>query len=104
MEVKAVAVSLLQRYHLELLPGQDYRPHTMPTLSPRYGVRVRVLPKELAWRGALAHRTPRRVSSSTSSSSPVHSLSTEELSPPPSPLSRCPVHSLGGDGGNIHPK
>jgi cytochrome P450 len=78
MEVKAVAVSLLQRYHLELLPGQDFRPHTMPTLSPRYGVRVRILPKDLAYRGALARRTIKRIPSSESS--------------PSVPPSACPVH------------
>lgn len=60
MEVKAVAVSLLQHFHLELLPGQDFRPHTMPTLSPRYGVKVRLLPKKMVFKSAVAIQRPRR--------------------------------------------
>lgn len=40
LEVKAVAVALLRRYRLELFPGQSFQPRTVPTISPRHGVRL----------------------------------------------------------------
>jgi cytochrome P450 len=42
-EVKLVATKLLQRLHLEALPGRTVTIRQMPTLSPRGGLRMRVL-------------------------------------------------------------
>lgn len=40
LEIKMILVTLLQQYRLELLPGQIFAAHTMPTISPKDGVRV----------------------------------------------------------------
>ncbi len=42
LEAKILVVLLMQRYELELSPGQDFRVQTIPTISPREGVRVRL--------------------------------------------------------------
>ncbi|HEX5983030.1 MAG TPA: cytochrome P450, partial [Solirubrobacterales bacterium] len=44
-EVKLVATKLLQRLRLEALPGRTITIRQMPTLSPRGGLRMRVLPR-----------------------------------------------------------
>lgn len=44
-EVKLVATKLLQRLRLEALPGRTMTIRQMPTLSPRGGLRMRVLPR-----------------------------------------------------------
>src|SRR4051794_13055902 len=44
-EVKLVATKLLQRLRLESLPGRTMTIRQMPTLSPRGGLRMRVLPR-----------------------------------------------------------
>lgn len=93
MEVKAVAVALLQKYHLELLPGQDFRPHTMPTLSPRFGVKLRVLPKEAVFKSALGTTGLRRIARAPSpllESVPSGSLPQTD---PQTPAPTCPVHA-----------
>jgi cytochrome P450 len=43
-EVKLVATMLLQRLRLDALPGRTMTIRQMPTLSPRGGLRMRVLP------------------------------------------------------------
>jgi cytochrome P450 len=43
-EVKLVATKLLQRLRVESLPGRTVTIRQMPTLSPRGGLRMRVLP------------------------------------------------------------
>ena len=40
LEVKVITVALLQRYHLELFPGQTFPARTVPTISPKYDVRL----------------------------------------------------------------
>jgi cytochrome P450 len=40
LEVKAIAATMLRRWHLELFPGQDFRARTIPTISPRDGVKA----------------------------------------------------------------
>ena len=45
-EVKLVATMLLQRLRLDLLPGRRMTVRQMPTLSPRGGLRMRVLPRD----------------------------------------------------------
>jgi cytochrome P450 len=45
-EVKAVATMLLQRLRLDLLPGRTMTVRQMPTLSPKGGLRMRVLPRD----------------------------------------------------------
>jgi cytochrome P450 len=47
-EVKLVATMLLQRRHLELLPGRTTTIRQMPTLSPTGGLEMRVRDRELA--------------------------------------------------------
>jgi cytochrome P450 len=42
LEVKAIAVALLRRYDVQLEPAQDFSARTIPTISPRHGVRVRL--------------------------------------------------------------
>lgn len=42
LEVKAIITSLIQNHDFELVSGQDFRVRHAPTLSPRYGVGVRV--------------------------------------------------------------
>lgn len=42
LEVKAIVVALLQRYHVELEPAQRFSARTIPTISPRHGVRLRL--------------------------------------------------------------
>jgi len=42
LEVKAIVVALLQRYELELEPAQTFPARTIPTISPRNGVRLRL--------------------------------------------------------------
>lgn len=44
-EVKLVATMLLQRLRLDLLPGRTMTVRQMPTLSPRGGLPMRVLPR-----------------------------------------------------------
>jgi cytochrome P450 len=44
-EVKLVATKLLQRLRFEVLPGRTMAIRQMPTLSPRGGLRMRVLPR-----------------------------------------------------------
>jgi len=45
-EVKLVATMLLQRLRLDALPGRTMTVRQMPTLSPRGGLPMRVLPRE----------------------------------------------------------
>jgi cytochrome P450 len=45
VEVKLVATMLLQRLRLDLLPGRTMTVRQMPTLSPRGGLKMRVLPR-----------------------------------------------------------
>jgi cytochrome P450 len=45
-EVKLVATMLLQRLRLDALPGRTMTVRQMPTLSPRGGLKMRVLPRE----------------------------------------------------------
>ena len=45
-EVKLVATMLLQRLRLDALPGRTMSVRQMPTLSPRGGLEMRVLPRE----------------------------------------------------------
>jgi cytochrome P450 len=45
-EVKLVATMLLQRLRLDAMPGRTMTVRQMPTLSPRGGLRMRVLPRE----------------------------------------------------------
>jgi cytochrome P450 len=45
-EVKLVATMLLQRLRLDALPGRAMTVRQMPTLSPRGGLKMRVLPRE----------------------------------------------------------
>lgn len=42
LEVKAIVVALLQRYEVELEPAQSFPARTIPTISPRHGVRLRL--------------------------------------------------------------
>lgn len=42
LEVKAIVVALLQRYAVELAPAQSFPARTIPTISPRHGVRMRL--------------------------------------------------------------
>lgn len=42
LEVKAIAVALLRRFEVELLPAQAFGARTIPTISPRQGVHVRL--------------------------------------------------------------
>jgi cytochrome P450 len=78
LEVKTVVASLLSRFHLELVPGQDFRPHTMPTLSPRYGVYMNVLPKSAVWQKQRGVYTFRKKVVSVPSLCPVeHTVSGE---------------------------
>jgi len=45
-EMKLVATMLLQRLRLDALPGRTMTVRQMPTLSPKGGLRMRVLPRE----------------------------------------------------------
>jgi len=45
-EVKLVATMLLQRLRLDALPGRTMTVRQMPTLSPKGGLRMRVLPRD----------------------------------------------------------
>ncbi|MDX6603225.1 MAG: hypothetical protein QOF13_2427 [Solirubrobacterales bacterium] len=45
-EVKLVATMLLQRLRLDAMPGRTMTIRQMPTLSPRGGLRMRVLPQQ----------------------------------------------------------
>jgi len=47
LEVKAIVTALLQSYDLELVSGQDFRVRHAPTLSPRYGVDVRMHERDM---------------------------------------------------------
>jgi cytochrome P450 len=42
LEVKAIVVALVQRYEVELEPAQGFPARTIPTISPRHGVRMRL--------------------------------------------------------------
>jgi cytochrome P450 len=42
LAVGAIVVSLLQRYEVELEPAQGFAARTIPTISPRHGVRLRL--------------------------------------------------------------
>jgi cytochrome P450 len=44
-EVKLVATMLLQQLRLDVLPGRTMRVRQMPTLSPKGGLAMRVLPR-----------------------------------------------------------
>ena len=44
-EVKLVATMLLQRLRLDVLPGRTMTVRQMPTLSPKGGLPMRVLPR-----------------------------------------------------------
>ena len=46
IEVKLVATMLLQRLRLDAMPGRTMTVRQMPTLSPRDGLRMRVLPRQ----------------------------------------------------------
>ncbi len=46
IEVKLVATMLLQRLRLDAMPGRTMTVRQMPTLSPRGGLRMRVLPRQ----------------------------------------------------------
>jgi cytochrome P450 len=46
IEVKLVATMLLQRLRLDAMPGRTMTVRQMPTLSPRDGLEMRVLPRE----------------------------------------------------------
>jgi cytochrome P450 len=46
IEVKLVATMLLQRLRLDAMPGRTMTVRQMPTLSPRGGLQMRVLPRE----------------------------------------------------------
>lgn len=59
LEVKTILATLLQRHHLELLPGQDFRAHTQPTISPRNGVRMTIRPRGHVEQRIAAFREPR---------------------------------------------
>jgi cytochrome P450 len=43
LEVKAIALALLRRYDVQLEPAQSFAARTIPTISPRHGVRLRLL-------------------------------------------------------------
>jgi cytochrome P450 len=45
-EVKLVATMLLQRLRLDLLPGRTMTVRQMPTLSPKGGLKMRVIPRD----------------------------------------------------------
>lgn len=45
LEVKAIVVALLQRYAVELAPAQSFPARTIPTISPRHGVLMRLHPR-----------------------------------------------------------
>ena len=45
IEVKLVATMLLQKLRLDLLPGRTMTVRQMPTLSPKGGLRMRVIPR-----------------------------------------------------------
>ncbi|MFB6346969.1 MAG: cytochrome P450, partial [bacterium] len=42
LEIKTIISILLTNFHLELLPGQDFTPQWMPTLTPKNGVETRI--------------------------------------------------------------
>lgn len=42
LEAKMLTVVLMQRFKLELFPGQHFPERTVPTISPRYGVEIRL--------------------------------------------------------------
>lgn len=42
LEIKIIAASLHEHFQIELLPGQEFPAHVMPTISPKYGVQVRI--------------------------------------------------------------
>lgn len=42
LEIKAIVSILLTRHGIELVPGQDFTPQWMPTLTPGNGVKVRI--------------------------------------------------------------
>ncbi len=46
IEVKLVATMLLQRLRLDAMPGRSMTVRQMPTLSPRGGLQMRVLPRQ----------------------------------------------------------
>ena len=46
IEVKLVATMLLQRLRLDAMPGRTMTVRQMPTLSPRGGLAMRVLPRQ----------------------------------------------------------
>lgn len=56
LEAKALMATMMQRFRLELIPGQDFRAHTVPTISPRHGVMV--IPRTRARAAAVARRRP----------------------------------------------
>ena len=45
LEAKILTVTLMQRFRLELFPGQHFMARTIPTISPRHGVKVRLRPR-----------------------------------------------------------
>lgn len=42
LEAKAITVALLRRFEVQLEPAQDFSARTIPTISPRHGVRIRL--------------------------------------------------------------
>ncbi len=42
LEAKILVVILMQRFRLELFPGQQFPVRTVPTISPRHGVKIRL--------------------------------------------------------------
>ncbi len=42
LEAKILTVVLMQRFRLELFPGQQFSVRTVPTISPRQGVKIRL--------------------------------------------------------------
>ena len=46
LEVKVLVVLLMQRFRVELLAGQSFRPQMIPTISSREGVKVRLRERE----------------------------------------------------------
>jgi cytochrome P450 len=42
LEAKAITVALLRRFDVQLDPAQDFSARTIPTISPRHGVRIRL--------------------------------------------------------------
>ncbi len=46
LEAKILTTILMQRFRIELFPGQQFSVRTVPTISPRHGVKVRLHARE----------------------------------------------------------